>query len=158
VPASAALAGATPVSPCATYPNEDAWVDVPVRDGVVLIGDAGGWNDPITGQGLSITLRDVRLVSDILTASDDWSAPAFTPYVEERRERLRRLRFSAQLQSALYSEFGDEARARRVRAHARFAEDPTLMMSLLAAMVGPEVPGPEYFTEDARARILGPTS
>ena len=34
MPASEILAAATPVSPCATYANEDAWVDVPVRDGV----------------------------------------------------------------------------------------------------------------------------
>ena len=40
VPGSEALAGATPVSPCATYPNEDAWVDDPVREGVVLVVDA----------------------------------------------------------------------------------------------------------------------
>ncbi len=155
VPQSGALANATPVSPCATYPNEDAWVDAPVRDGVVLIGDAGGWNDPITGQGLSITLRDVRMVTEILLASADWSANPFAAYTEERRERLRRLRFSAQVQSALYCEFGPTARDRRMRAHARFAEDPTLMMTLLAVMVGPEVPGPEHFTEHARERILG---
>jgi 2-polyprenyl-6-methoxyphenol hydroxylase-like FAD-dependent oxidoreductase len=155
VPGSEALANATPVSPCATYPNEDAWVDVPVREGVVLIGDAAGWNDPITGQGLSIALRDVRIVSEILLASPDWSAGAFTAYTEERRERLRRLRFSAQVQSALYCEFGQEARERRRRADARFAEDPMLIMTLLAVMVGPEVPAPEHFTDDAWERILG---
>ena len=155
VPESAALAGATPISPCATYANEDAWVDVPVRDGVVLIGDAAGWNDPITGQGLSITLRDVRIVSELLLASSDWSADALTAYTEERRERLRRLRFAAQVQSALYNEFTPEARERRIRAHARFAEDPMLMMTLLSVMVGPEVPAPEHFGEEARERILG---
>jgi 2-polyprenyl-6-methoxyphenol hydroxylase-like FAD-dependent oxidoreductase len=154
VPKSGALAEATPVSPCATYPNEDAWVDTPVVDGVVLVGDAGGWNDPITGQGLSITLRDVRLVSEILQASPDWSTASFRPYVEERRERLRRLRFSAQIQSALYAEFGEEARARRLRAGARFAEDPSLMSTLLATMVGPENVDAECFTEDRRQRIL----
>jgi 2-polyprenyl-6-methoxyphenol hydroxylase-like FAD-dependent oxidoreductase len=35
VPHSDAIAGATPVSPCITYPNNDAWVDDPVREGVV---------------------------------------------------------------------------------------------------------------------------
>ncbi len=154
VPMSEALAEATPISPCATYPNEDAWVDVPVTDGAVLIGDAAGWNDPITGQGLSITLRDVRLVSEILQASSDWSAAALRPYVEERRERLRRLRFSAQIQSALYAEFGEEARSRRLRASARFADDPSLMSTLLAVMVGPENVDAECFTEDRRQRIL----
>lgn len=154
VPGSGALAEATPISPCATYPNEDAWVDTPVTDGALLIGDAAGWNDPITGQGLSITLRDVRLVSDVLRASSDWSAAVLTPYVEERRERLRRLRFSAQIQSALYAEFGEEARARRLRANARFADDPTLMSTLLAGMIGPENVDAECFTEDHRRRIL----
>ncbi len=154
VPQSDALAEATPISPCATYPNEDAWVDVPATEGAVLIGDAAGWNDPITGQGLSITLRDVRLVSEILRASSDWSAAALSPYVEERRERLRRLRFSAQVQSALYAEFGDEARARRLRAGARFAEDPSLMLTLLAVMLGPENVDAECFTEDRRQHIL----
>ncbi|HEX9260049.1 MAG TPA: NAD(P)/FAD-dependent oxidoreductase, partial [Acidimicrobiales bacterium] len=112
VPKSGALADATPISPCATYPNEDAWVDEPVGEGVVLVGDAGGWNDPITGQGLSITLRDVRVVTEALRATADWSATreVLAGYVEERRERLRRLRFSAQLQSILMNEFGPEPR------------------------------------------------
>jgi 2-polyprenyl-6-methoxyphenol hydroxylase-like FAD-dependent oxidoreductase len=154
VPGSGGLAAATPVSPCATYANEDTWVDVPVAAGVALIGDAAGWNDPITGQGLSITLRDVRLVSDLLRASSDWSPATLAPYVEERRERMRRLRFGAQVQSALYAEFGDEARARRRRASARFAEDPALLMTLLTAMVGPDSVGPECFTEERRQAIL----
>ena len=57
-PQSEVLASATPVSPCATYPNEDSWMDEPFVGGVVLLGDAAGWNDPIIGQGLAITLRD----------------------------------------------------------------------------------------------------
>ena len=126
MPDSEALADATPVSPCATYANEDTWVDVPVRDGVVLIGDAAGWNDPITGQGLSIAMRDVRVVSEMLQASDDWSAAAFAPYVEERRERMRRLRFGASLQAAIYNEFGPDAAARRLRAWSRFEAEPEL--------------------------------
>jgi 2-polyprenyl-6-methoxyphenol hydroxylase-like FAD-dependent oxidoreductase len=154
LPNSDALAAATPVSPCATYPNEDAWVDVPVRDGIVLIGDAAGWNDPITGQGVSIALRDVRIVSEVLQAGGDWSAEAFTPYVEERRERMRRLRFGASLQTAIYNEFGTDATTRRLRAWARFAIQPELSLPLVAAMIGPEVPPPESFTEETRRRIL----
>ena len=154
LPASAALADATPISPCATYANEDAWVDVPVVDGAVLVGDAAGWNDPITGQGLSITLRDVRLVRDVLEASADWSPRAFAPYVEERRERMRRLRFGAQVQSALFNEFGPAAQARRSRALARFAQDRALMMPLLASMIGPDLAPEESFSEETRDRIL----
>ena len=125
-----------------------------MTDGAVLIGDAGGWNDPITGQGLSITLRDVRWVTEILRASSDWSPAAFEPYMEERRERLRRLRFAAQIQSALYAEFGEEARTRRRRAAARFAEDPSLMLTLVSSMIGPESVDADCFTEERRQLIL----
>ena len=154
MPASEALASATPVSPCATYPNEDTWVDVPVRDGVVLIGDAAGWNDPITGQGQSIALRDVRIVSEVLQASDDWSAAAFAPYVEERRERMRRLRFGASVQSRIYNEFGPEAAARRLRVWERFEAEPELSLAVVSSIIGPELAPPEVFTDDAWHRIL----
>jgi 2-polyprenyl-6-methoxyphenol hydroxylase-like FAD-dependent oxidoreductase len=121
----------------------------------VLLGDAAGWNDPITGQGLAITLRDVRIVSELLLGSPDWSAAALAPYVEERRERLRRLRFSASVLSQLQCEFGPEARERRIRTHERMAADPLLSMPMAAVMIGPEVPGPEFFTEEHRARMFG---
>jgi 2-polyprenyl-6-methoxyphenol hydroxylase-like FAD-dependent oxidoreductase len=65
VPLSEHLANARPAGPCHSYPNEDTWTDEPYADGVVLIGDAAGHNDPIIGQGLSITYRDVRTVRDV---------------------------------------------------------------------------------------------
>jgi 2-polyprenyl-6-methoxyphenol hydroxylase-like FAD-dependent oxidoreductase len=155
MPGSHDLADATAISPCATYSNEDTWVDRPVREGAVLIGDAAGWNDPITGQGLSIALRDVRLVSDVLRATPAWSAAALEPYVEERRERMRRLRFGAQVQAAMFSEFGPEAEARRARTFARFEADPMLMMPLLAGLVGPDAVPETAFEESMRELILG---
>ena len=102
----------------------------------MLIGDAAGHNDPIIGQGLSITYRDVRIVSEIMLAVDDWSPAAFAPYAEERAERMRRLRFVAALASMVDSEFGPEAEERRRRAHANRAKDPTL--AAFSVMVGPE--------------------
>jgi 2-polyprenyl-6-methoxyphenol hydroxylase-like FAD-dependent oxidoreductase len=45
------VAKAIPAGPCATYPGDDTWTDTPFTDGVVLIGDAAGHNDPIIGQG-----------------------------------------------------------------------------------------------------------
>jgi 2-polyprenyl-6-methoxyphenol hydroxylase-like FAD-dependent oxidoreductase len=144
-----------PAGPLFSYINADAWTDRPYGRQVVLVGDAAGWNDPIIGLGLSITYRDVRLVSDILKASDDWSEAAFAPYGEERAERMRRLRFAGQLQSALDMEFGDEARARRHRYHELGAKDPTLKLHGLAVMAGPEAAPAEIFTEAHRARVLG---
>jgi 2-polyprenyl-6-methoxyphenol hydroxylase-like FAD-dependent oxidoreductase len=144
-----------PAGPLYSYINADAWTDRPYGPGVVLVGDAAGWNDPIIGLGLSITYRDVRIVSDILKASDNWSEAAFPPYGEERTERMRRLRFAGQLQSALDMEFDDAAKARRHRYHELGAADPTLKLHGVAVMAGPEVAPAEIFTEAHRARVLG---
>jgi len=76
LPGSESLAGAEPAGPCNSYPNQDSWTDQPYRDGVVLIGDAAGSNDPIIGQGLSITLRDVRLIRDALLADPEFACAA----------------------------------------------------------------------------------
>jgi 2-polyprenyl-6-methoxyphenol hydroxylase-like FAD-dependent oxidoreductase len=135
-PGSEHLASARPAGPCNAYPNEDTWTDELFVEGCVLIGDAAGHNDPIIGQGLSITYRDVRIVSEIMLAGDDWSPVAFAPYAEERAERMRRLRFVAALASMVDSEFGPEAEERRRRAQANRAKDPTL--AAFSVMVGPE--------------------
>ena len=141
-----AIVSGTPAGPVHAYPNQDAWTDVPYAQGAVLIGDAAGYNDPIIGQGLSITYRDVRMVRDIMLANDDWSNPElFAPYAEERRERMRRLRFSAKMTSRFNNEFGPEARAARKRATANRAADPSLTLPLIAVMIGPEkVPAPMF--------------
>ena len=60
------MAKAIPAGPCATYPGDDTWTDTPYAPGVVLIGDAAGHNDPIIGQGLSIAMRDARMVRDLV--------------------------------------------------------------------------------------------
>lgn len=149
------LAEAKPAGPLLSYFNNDAWTDLPFAEGAVLVGDAAGWNDPINGLGLSITYRDVRIVSDLLKESDDWSPALFQPYAEERYERLRRLRFAGQLQAALDAEFGEEARERRRSYHERSAADPSIGSHAFAIMAGPETLPPEMFTEEHRARVLG---
>ena len=115
-----AVAAARPAGPCAFFPMTDAWVD-PCAPGVVLVGDAAGWNDPIIGQGLSIALRDARMVAEVLGSTADWSPGEFGGYVEERRERLRRLRFTARLATELQAVPDPAAPARQPgvrRAHA----------------------------------------
>src|SRR5262249_37168341 len=95
LPYAQAIAASTPIGPFNSFSNEDHWIDDPTCPGVVLIGDAAGHNDPIIGQGLSIALRDVRLVSEILIeATAAGREPDFRPYVEERAERMRRLRIT----------------------------------------------------------------
>jgi 2-polyprenyl-6-methoxyphenol hydroxylase-like FAD-dependent oxidoreductase len=153
-PGNEALAAATPAGPLFSYFNNDSWTDEPFAHGVVLIGDAAGWNDPIIGLGLSITYRDVRIVSDILKSTQDWSPKSFAPYAEERAERMRRLRFAASLQSTLDMEFGEVARKRRRSYHKRSTVDPSLGTHAFGVMAGPETVAAEFFTQAHRARVL----
>lgn len=148
------LAGARPAGPCHGYPAGDTWIDRPGAPGVVLVGDAAGHNCPTLGQGVSIALRDVRQVLDAWRADGGWSDPAFEEYARERQERMRRLRFSAQLFSALRVEFGPEARARRRRAFARIASDARLARPFLAAQRGPYSVPEDAFTPQARDALF----
>jgi 2-polyprenyl-6-methoxyphenol hydroxylase-like FAD-dependent oxidoreductase len=118
-----------------------------------MIGDAAGWNDPIIGQGLSIAMRDVRIVSDLMLSNDDWSAAAFEPYAQERAERMRRLRLSAQVSTDVRCGFDDRGRDRR-RAFANQAfADPLLLAPILATLAGPDSAPPEAYDDDNIARF-----
>lgn len=139
-----AILNSTPVSPHATYANEDAWIDEPFAPGVVFIGDAAGWNDPINGQGLSITLRDVRITSELLSSMSEWGPSAFSEYSSERRVRMSNLRFAARVSSKMNNEFGPEAVECRTRARTRMVEDRMLGLAQAIIMIGPEY-APEGF-------------
>jgi 2-polyprenyl-6-methoxyphenol hydroxylase-like FAD-dependent oxidoreductase len=153
-PKNARLVEGRPAGPLFSFINSDTWTDVPFADGMVLVGDAAGWNDPLIGLGLSITYRDVRIVSDILSATPAGAKPDFRPFAEERAERLRRLRFVAKLNSALEMEFGEAAARRRASYHERRLVDMSLNMHGVALMAGPETVPAEIFTEAYRARVL----
>lgn len=153
-PINETIVAGAPAGPVLSYFNNDSWTDQPFTEGVVLIGDAAGWNDPIIGLGQSITYRDARTVHEVLTGGADWSPTAFADYAVERAERMRRLRFTARITSALDAEFGPEAKARRRRHFERSAEDPSLGLHAFAVMAGPETLPPEVFTAEHRARVL----
>ncbi|MCC6921138.1 MAG: FAD-dependent monooxygenase [Alphaproteobacteria bacterium] len=154
-PANRHIADGRPAGPVLTFFNNSTWADRPFAEGVVLVGDAAGCTDPIIGMGLSLTYRDVRLVTDILKASDDWSPAAFEPYATERAERMRRLRFAASLVATIDAEFGPAPRERRRALEERRSKDPSLGIHAFAIMAGPESIGPEFFTPEHRARVLG---
>jgi 2-polyprenyl-6-methoxyphenol hydroxylase-like FAD-dependent oxidoreductase len=155
LPASAALTNARIAGPCPTYPNQDTWTERPTAPGLVLLGDAAGHNDPIIGQGLSITLRDVRLVRDLLLDDPRAGNGRFEPYVEERAERLRRLRFAARLTSRIFAEFGPEARERRAHAAEAIQRDPSLGLPLFIAFAGPESVPAEVFDPARYRDVIG---
>src|SRR4029450_4392602 len=57
-------AGARAVGPLATFDGSEPWVAHPYKAGVVLIGHAAAASDPTWGQGLSLTVRDTRVLGD----------------------------------------------------------------------------------------------
>lgn len=62
----AGLEHARPAGPCATFPGEDSRAPLPLAEGVLLIGDAAGYENPLEGQGLSMALQDAYDVSRAL--------------------------------------------------------------------------------------------
>ncbi len=137
-PLALALADARPVGPCGVFPGTDTWTDRPYADGVVLIGDAAGHNDPGIGCGLSIAVRDARIVRDLVLAGAR-RAVDFAPYGTERFERLRRLRLIGDLTAAATVEGGAGRPARRKRfAHALATMDADIFPLVLGMFVGPE--------------------
>jgi 2-polyprenyl-6-methoxyphenol hydroxylase-like FAD-dependent oxidoreductase len=137
-PLSGLVAAGIPAGPCATYPGDDTWTDTPFADGVVLVGDAAGHNDPIVGQGLSIAVRDARIVRDLILEGTGQPAD-LAPYGQERSERMRRLRLIADVVSVTYAEDAENRMARRAFFGEKMASMDTEVFPLMVAfMTGPE--------------------
>ena len=157
MPLGAHLAGATPIGPCATHGGEDTWTDEPYAEGVVLIGDAAGYNGPIIGQGLSLALRDAELVSQALLQNKEWAPSVFEGYAADRAERLRRVRFTASIHSDLFCNFTPEGVQRRGGFLGRVAsgDDPTLLWQIVEPIIGPYNLPEQAFDEAYRRNVLG---
>ena len=133
-PWSEQVVAATPAGPCATYPGDDTWCAEPYVDGVVLIGDAAGHNDPIIGQGLSIAIRDARTVRD-LVLDGARTADAFAGYGAERMARMERLRLVADIMAVTQVEDADNRDARRRYVNERMAAHGRADLPLVARRV-----------------------
>ena len=146
---------AIPAGPCQAFPSQDAIVDTPCVEGALLIGDAAGYSDPIWGQGLSSTFRDVRIVRDQLLAANLWTMETFAPYVSERRERQRRLRWETRYATALYGRFDSDSVAARERALGRMAQDQKFHGYIVAGMAGPDAVPDEVFSQGYFDNLFG---
>jgi menaquinone-9 beta-reductase len=155
VPDGLGLGDATAAGPCATFSGEQTWCDEPYADGVVLLGDAGGYDDPVDGQGLSLALRDVRQLSALLLATDDWTVAGLRPYGQQRAERLRRMRRVSRTYAALMTTFTADGRARRSRFYAASqARRDDVHMALAAMHLGPDrLPG-DAFADQLHESVL----
>ena len=140
--------GATPAGPLATFEGADCWVDHPYGAGVALIGDAAASSDPSWGQGLSLTLRDVRVLRDALLANDDWDAAGHA-FAKEHDRYFGVLHTVEDWFTQFFLEVGPEADARRERAFPLIAEDPTRQPDTV-------ISGPDHPIDDSmRRRFFG---
>jgi 2-polyprenyl-6-methoxyphenol hydroxylase-like FAD-dependent oxidoreductase len=140
-PWSTQLAQARPAGPLATYPGDDTWTPTPYADGVVLIGDAAGHNNPVIGQGLAIALRDARTVRDFIL--DGARTPhGFASYGAERFTRMERLRYIADVIAVTQVEDADNRPARRAFMLEKMT-DPDVVGVLAGAFAGPEMMPPD---------------
>ena len=136
--------------PLASYDAADRWVPHPHRAGFVLIGDAAASNDPCFGCGLSLTLRDVRVLADYLCTADDWSAAA-DAYAEEHDRHYGAVRRMTSWLRYMYYDPSPAANQLRARALPQVLADRSRIPDFIR--VGPDLPADEihrrrFFCED----------
>jgi 2-polyprenyl-6-methoxyphenol hydroxylase-like FAD-dependent oxidoreductase len=139
--------GARSVGPLATFASDDIWVDHPYRAGVVLVGDAAAANDPMFGQGMALTFRDVRTLTDQLLASDDWES-ACHAYAVEHDSYYHVLHVFSHWFEELFYDTGPAADMVRARVLLGFSSDRSRMPDFFFS--GPEPP----LTPEIRQRMF----
>jgi len=140
--------GARAVGPLASFPSDDSWAPHPFRGGIVLVGDAAAYNDPMYGQGLSLTLRDVRELSQRLIATDDWHA-ACHAYADAHDANFHVTHTYSHWFEEIFYQPGKDGDRLRFRVLPLYAKDHSRMPDYF--MSGPYGP----VTEEVRARMFG---
>ena len=141
--------GATAAGPLACFEAADRWVEHPYRDGVALVGDAAATSDPSWGCGLSLTLRDVRVLRDRLTADTDWDRAAHG-YAEEHDRDYGAIHRLTDWMTMLFYDPGPAGAARRARAFPGLAENWAARVPDIIGL------GPEAASDEAaRRRLFG---
>lgn len=79
--------GARLGGPMAAFDCSEAWVEHPHAPGLVLIGDAATAPNPIWGCGLSLVLRDVRILAEALLSQTNWRQAGHTYALTHDRTR-----------------------------------------------------------------------
>lgn len=139
---------ASMAGPLATFDATDNWVELPYNNGIALIGDAAMTSDPTWGQGMSLTLRDVRLLSEALAADSDWNA-AGRAYAHAHQQGHNHVLRADHWYTGLFLGVGTAADEIREQAFPRLLADPSLMPG--TPFAGPSVPADDA----ARIRFLG---
>jgi len=120
-------------------------------DGALLVGDAAGFYDPFTGEGIGMALRGAEMAAGVLSEAlrrDDLTARALEPYETGRRAAFRtRLRLDRLLQALLRHPRLTDGVARRLR------RDPDLA-DLLARVTGDTVDAARLLRPGIMARLI----
>jgi 2-polyprenyl-6-methoxyphenol hydroxylase-like FAD-dependent oxidoreductase len=145
---AAAYADAKAIGPLATFESTANWADLPYAEGIALVGDTAGTSDPVWGQGLSLTLRDARVLSDRLLSSDDWDA-AGQAYARDHQNYFGTIHNVENWSTDLFVRTGKDADAARERAFPLIVADPTRVPDHLLS--GPDLPCDEL----VRKRFFG---
>jgi menaquinone-9 beta-reductase len=141
-------ADAKPAGPLATFEGADSWVDHPYANGVALVGDAAATSDPTWGQGMSLTLRDVRVLRDALVAERDWDKAGHAYAAEHDRHYGVIHRVDGWV-THVFMDVGPESDATRARALPLLAQDLSRFPE--PVMTGPEAP----HDDSVRRRFFG---
>jgi 2-polyprenyl-6-methoxyphenol hydroxylase-like FAD-dependent oxidoreductase len=141
-------AGAKSIGPLASFDVSESWVEHPYREGVALIGDAAATSDPTFGQGMSLALRDARVLRDELCKDSDWDAAGHR-YAEQHGEYFSACHTVEGWLRTLFQDASPEAEELRKRAMPLIAQDPTRVPDHINS--GPELP----LNEQVRARLFG---
>jgi len=112
-------------------------VDEPRVGGVMLAGDAAGFFDPFTGEGLYTALRSAEMLAEVAHAAlsaGDVSVAALAPYARARREAFGdKARVAQALQFLI-------ARRRLANLAAGFLQRRPALLSMLMGVIGDFVP------------------
>jgi len=82
------VAGAERIAPVQAMGPLAYRVRPPAEGGVLLVGDAAGFYDPFTGEGVFSALRAAEMAAETVTqafAATDWSAATLSAYTRARR-------------------------------------------------------------------------
>ncbi|HVN29356.1 MAG TPA: FAD-dependent monooxygenase, partial [Candidatus Binataceae bacterium] len=128
---------AQPAGPLATFNCADSWIDYPYANGIALIGDAAASSNPDWGQGLSLTLRDARVLRDALLPDDDWDR-AGRAYAATHDRYYSAVHNYEKVLTDFFYGTTEIDRARRAKALPLIAEDVTRVPDNLNC--GPDLP------------------
>lgn len=141
-------ANAKDCGPLASFDANDSWIEHPYQDAVALIGDAAATSDPTFGQGMSLTLRDVRVLRDQLSSVSDWDRAGHR-YAQQHDIYFANCHTASGWFRHILQEQTPAAAVQRQKAMPLIAQDPTRIPDHLHS--GPDLPVDDI----VRSRFFG---